>query len=83
MMQGTQNSIPKFCLLANSHSSVKRRRRKSVPGRRASVSSDKGQMKDEDTVPLPEVEEGNEVKQSQNGVEEGVKIRVYTKLNKN
>lgn len=82
-MQGTQNSITKYCLLANSHSSVKRRRRKSVPGRRALVSSDKGQMKDEDTVPLPEVEEGNEVKQSQNGVEEGVKIRVYTKLNKN
>jgi len=38
-------------------------------------------MKDEDTVPLPDVEEGNEVKQSHNGVEEGVKIRVYTCTN--
>ena len=68
----------KCCLLANSHGSVKRRRRKSVPGRRASVSSDKGQVKDEDTVPLPDVEEGSEVKQSHNGVEEGVEIWVYT-----
>lgn len=49
-----------------------------MSGRRASVSSDKGQVKDEDTVPLPDVEEGNEVKQSHNGVEEGVKIKVYT-----
>lgn len=56
---------------ANSHGSVKRRRRKSVSGRRASVSSDKGQMKDEDTVTLPDVEEGNEMKHSHDGVEEG------------
>lgn len=49
-----------------------------MPGRRASVSSDKGQVKDEDTAPLPDVEEGNEVKHSHDGVEEGVKIRVYT-----
>ena len=80
MMQATQNnnSIPNYCLIANSHGSVKRRRRKSVPGRRASVSSDKGQMKDEDTVPLPDVDEGNEVKQSFDGVEEGAKIIVNT-----
>ena len=42
------------------------------------MSSDKGQMKDEDTVTLPDVEEGNEVKHSHDGVEEGVNIRVYT-----
>jgi len=46
-------------------------------GRRSSVSSDKGQMGDEETVPLPDVDEGNEVKQSRNGVEEGVNIRMY------
>ena len=36
-------------------------------------------MKDEDTIPLPDVDEGNEVK-DHNGVEEGVKLRVYTCL---
>ena len=35
-------------------------------------------MRDEETVPLPDVDEGNEVKQSHNGVEEGVTIRMYT-----
>lgn len=66
----------KYYLSANSHGSVKRRRRKSVPGRRASVSSEKSQTRDDDTVLLPGVEEGNEAKQNNTGVEEGVEIKV-------
>lgn len=34
-------------------------------------------MKDEDIVILLDVEEGNEMKYSYDGVEEGVNIRVY------
>ena len=61
----------KKCLLANSHAgSIKRRRRKSITGRRASVSSEKA-VKDEENSSLPEVEEGNEAKLSYVGLEEG------------
>ena len=63
-------------LSANSHSSVKRRRRKSLPARRASISSDKGPIaKDEETETLPDVQEGNEGKQHYGGVDEGTEIR--------
>ena len=56
---------------------MKRRRRKSVPGRRTSVSSDKSQARDEDTALLPDVEEGNEMKQSHAGEDEGRKLKIF------
>lgn len=41
------------------------------------MSSDKAQARDEENVLLPEVEEGNEAKQSYIGIEEGEEIRVW------
>ncbi|KAL9965788.1 hypothetical protein ACROYT_G029635 [Oculina patagonica] len=64
----TSREVPKSPS-ATSHGSVKRRRRKSVAGRRTSVSSDKAQTRDEDTELLPEVEEGHEAKQHFGGEE--------------
>ena len=63
-------------LLANSHGSVQRRRRKSLPAtRKTSTSSDKTQKaKDEENEFLPDVEEGNEGRHDHGGAEEGTKI---------
>ncbi|XP_068686269.1 uncharacterized protein [Montipora foliosa] len=63
---------PKSPSVHSHASSTKSWRKRSIGSRRTSVSSEKAvQMKDEDDVSLPDVEEGQEVKSRYAGFEEG------------